>query len=116
MSLYLDASVVIPTLVGEAGIQAAERIMVRYAGALLLSDFTVAEVASAFSKLVRMKHISQAEAQSRLIDFDEWREAATAPAEIVANDMKMAAVFVRHFQLKLRAPDALHLAVCRRRG
>jgi uncharacterized protein len=38
----------------------------------------------------------------------------TRPAEIHAVDVRLAAAYVRRFDLALRAPDALHLAVAER--
>ena len=38
----------------------------------------------------------------------------TRPAEIHAVDVRVAGSFVRQFDLALRVPDALHLAVARR--
>jgi uncharacterized protein len=38
----------------------------------------------------------------------------TRPAEIHAVDVRLAAAYVRRFDLALRAPDALHLAIARR--
>jgi uncharacterized protein len=38
----------------------------------------------------------------------------TRHAEIHAVDVRLAAAYVRRFDLALRAPDALHLAIARR--
>ncbi len=38
----------------------------------------------------------------------------TRPAKMYAADMRLAGVFVRRFDLTLRVPDALHLAIARR--
>jgi hypothetical protein len=51
---------------------------------------------------------------ARLADFDAWRAAMSSPVEIVASDARLAYVYVRRFDLALRAPDAVHLAVSRR--
>jgi uncharacterized protein len=49
-----------------------------------------------------------------LADFDEWRASATEVVEMDAHDCRLANAYVRRFDLKLRAPDALHAAICRR--
>jgi predicted nucleic acid-binding protein len=49
-----------------------------------------------------------------MADFDAWRAAATADLDLHAADARLAHVFVRRFDLMLRAPDALHAAMCRR--
>src|SRR5438270_314844 len=45
----------------------------------------------------------------------ELRPAATsAPADVHAADRRLAYAYVRRFDLALRAPDALHLAIAHR--
>ncbi|HTT80158.1 MAG TPA: type II toxin-antitoxin system VapC family toxin [Stellaceae bacterium] len=115
MSVYFDASVLIPTLIH----QEATGVVQRYLGALgneqrLISDFAASEVASALSRLVRMGALAEPEAFNRLVDFDAWRAATSIAAEVRNADMRHAYAFVRRFDLALRAPDALHLAVSHR--
>jgi uncharacterized protein len=43
-----------------------------------------------------------------------WRAAMVSPADLHAADARLACAYVRHFDLMLRAPDALHLAIARR--
>ena len=115
MNLYLDASVLIPTLVEEQT-SAAVRALFRICRDLMVSDFAAAEVASALSRLVRMNRLTMTEAMERLADFDDWRAGATESAEVDPHDCRLANAYVRRFDLKLRAPDALHAAICRRLG
>jgi hypothetical protein len=49
-----------------------------------------------------------------LSDFDVWRAAMTRQAEMHAADVRLAGAFVRKFDLALRVPDALHLAIAQR--
>ncbi len=42
--------------------------------------------------------------------------ANAEPTEAESADMRVASTFVRRFELGLRAPDALHVAVCHRLG
>lgn len=114
MSAYLDASVLLPTLIEEAASAAVDAYMLAGARELLVSDFAAAEVASGLSRLVRMGLLEVADASARLADFDVWRAAMSSPADIDALDVRLAATYVRRFDLALRAPDALHLAVARR--
>lgn len=79
-----------------------------------VSHFAAAEVAPALSWLVRMDRLAVTAAAAKLADFDEWRACATANADMDANDHRLADSYVRRFDLKLRAPDALHVAICRR--
>ena len=53
MSVYLDASIILPTMVEEAISEAVDRFLAASTD-LVISDFAAAEVASAMSRLVRM--------------------------------------------------------------
>jgi predicted nucleic acid-binding protein len=48
--------------------------------------------------------------------FDTWSSANTTPLEIESVDILMATEFVRRFDLKLRLPDAIHIATALRVG
>jgi len=114
VSFYLDASVVVPTLVLQASSLAASGFLRSAADALLLADFTEGEVASAVSRLVRMRELTQSQGVAALADFDRWRLAETTPLEIEPADIQDAIRLVRRFELMLRTPDALHLAIAAR--
>ena len=116
MSVYLDASVLVPRLVEETATAAVDAYLADRPGELLISDFAAAEVASALSRLVRMRALSPPQASAALDDFDIWRAAASSPAETHAADARLAYAYVRRFDLKLRTPDALHLAITHRLG
>lgn len=116
MTRYLDASVLIPVLVEEGASEAVDAYLAAHAEALVISDFASAEVASALSRLVRTGALDPQDAAERLADFDLWRAAATQTVDVVAADVRLANAYVRRFELMLRAPDALHLAVSARLG
>jgi hypothetical protein len=114
VSWYLDASVLLPTLVVEQTSAAVDEFLLARANDLIVSDFAAAEVASALSRLVRMDRLTTTEAAYRLANFDDWRAGATELADMGAHDCRLANSYVRRFELTLRAPDALHAAICRR--
>ncbi len=114
MSVYLDASVLVPRFVKEPGTAAVDAYLDRRTDELVISDFAAAEVASALSRLVRMRVLAEADAQMSLGDFEIWRAANSATADVHAADGRLAYAYVRRFDLTLRAPDALHLAIARR--
>jgi len=114
LSVYLDASVILPTLIEEAASAAVDRFMDDLDDDLIVSEFAAAEVASALSRLVRTGLLDREDASRRLADFDAWRAAAARDLDLQASDVRLAHVFVRRFDLMLRAPDALHAAACRR--
>ena len=114
MNLYLDASVLMPAVIEEPSSTAVRELFRNRPDDLSVGDFAAAEVGSALSRLVRMERLTATEAAERLADFDEWRASATEVAEIDTHDCRLANTYVRRFDLKLRAPDALHAAICRR--
>jgi len=116
VNFYLDASVILPSLVLEASSASVDIFMSSRGGALMVSDFAATEVASALSRLLRVGAFPAAEAAARLADFDAWRTAETDTVDLQPSDARLANIFVRRFDLMLRAPDALHAAICRRTG
>jgi len=108
--------VLIPTLVEEPISGAVRAYLVAAERELLVSEFAAAEVASALSRLVRMRLLAANDAAERLADFETWRAAASSPVEIHSPDVRLAYAYVRRFDLMLRAPDALHLAIAMRLG
>jgi predicted nucleic acid-binding protein len=114
LSIYLDASVLTPTLVQELATTAVKAYLIAQKRELLISDFAAAEVASALSRLVRMGLLTAADAFARLSDLESWRAATSSPVDIHAADARLAYTYVRRFDLMLRAADAVHLAIARR--
>ena len=114
MTAYLDASVLLPTLIEEPGSPVVDRFIEGRTEDIVISEFVVAEVASALSRMVRTDRLDLDDARARLADLDAWRAATAADLDLQASDVRLANIFVRRFDLMLRAPDALHAAVCRR--
>ena len=113
MNAYLDASAILPTLIDESASMAVDTFLTECQEPLIISEFAAAEVASALSRLARTGLLTPQDAAARLADFDAWR-ATCADIDLKAADVRLAHVFVRRFDLMLRAPDALHAAICRR--
>jgi uncharacterized protein len=116
VSAYLDASVLVPRLVEEPHTAAVDAYLIGNPGELLISDFAAAEVASALSRLVRTRRLATHDAFSALTDFEIWRATSCSSVDVSAADARLAYGYVRRFELMLRAPDALHLAIARRLG
>jgi hypothetical protein len=104
----------LPILIKEPASATVDAFMSTVQQELWVSDFAAAEVASAVSRLVRTGRLQATDGAASLSDFDVWRAAMTRAAEIHAVDVRLASVYVRRFDLDLRAPDALHLAIARR--
>jgi predicted nucleic acid-binding protein len=111
---YLDASALVPFLLPEAASECIDAFIARAENPLAVSEFAAAEVASALSRLVRTHHLAPSVAAERLSDLDTWRVAATEDVDLQASDVRLASLYVRRFDLMLRAPDALHAAICMR--
>jgi uncharacterized protein len=101
-------------LVQEQGSAVVNAYLVAAERELLVSEFAAAEVASALSRLVRMRLLTTADAEARLVDFEAWRAAASSPVDLQPADARLAFAYVRRFDLMLRTPDALHLAIAAR--
>jgi len=113
---YLDASVLIPTLVEETDSADVDAYILSGTERWLISEFAAAEVASGLSRMVRMGRLDSAGAIRRLDDFETWRAADAVSVDFQPSDARLAYTYVRRFELALRAPDALHLAMARRLG
>jgi uncharacterized protein len=109
----LDASFLVPFLVEEPASDAIKAYLATRPDRLI-SDFAAAEVASALSRLVRTGLLTAEQGAARLADFDAWRAAVSSTADIHAANVRLAYAYVRRFDLALRVPDALHLAIVNR--
>ncbi len=118
MSFYLDASAILPTLLEEDASSAidASTFLAAWRQSSSGRLLPPAEVASALSRLIRIGDLTFEDASARLADFDAWRAAATSDIDVHASDVRLANVFVRRFELMLRAPNAVHTAICARSG
>lgn len=116
MTAYLDASVLVPLVVPESSSIRVELFLKRDPGPLFVSEFGATEAASAVSRLVRMEQISIAAAYVALDAFDDWRLTVAEAVDITRADFRLAHTLVRQFETKLKAPDALHIAVATRLG
>jgi len=116
VSWYLDASALLPRIVEERTSDAVDAFLNARTDTLVVSEFAAAEVASAISRLVRMGQLNTVQALGRLSAFDTWRIVATRATDMEPADLRLANAYVRRFDLMLRAPDAIHAAICVRLG
>lgn len=111
---YLDASVLVPLVIEKAVSEALHAFLLAPEPTLWVSEFASAEAASALSRLVRMKAITPSAATAALVDLDTWRLSKTCDVELNPSDVRLANLLVRRFETKLRAADALHIAMSKR--
>ena len=114
--LYLDASSIVTIFVEEPETQTIVDIVTACDTPPIVSDFAAGEVASAISRRLRERSFTETEARALLGQFDRWCRYATRVVEITSEDVSRAIALVRRFDLKLRMPDALHLAVAESRS
>jgi predicted nucleic acid-binding protein len=110
---YIDASVLVSIFIPDVFTPVA-RDWFRRDPVIIISDFAAAEFAAAASAKLRMRLLTQPDAQSLLDGFDAWLERLAARIEVRPEDIRQAERIVRRFELGLRVPDALHLALAQR--
>jgi predicted nucleic acid-binding protein len=114
MSTYLDSSVVVPLFVPQSQQDAVIEWLGRARIDGTVSEFTLVECASAFSRLVRETALSEAAAREALGAVVSWSGSLGAPVRFVSSDFDTARMLVSNAASGLRGPDALHLAAARR--
>jgi hypothetical protein len=112
--IYLDTSVIVPLFLSEPRSRDSERVCA--SDAIIVSELATAELSSALGLAVRSKRLPGDVAQSILSLFDAWMPVHAAAAEVLGDDFAVATVLLRRFDLALRTPDALHLAIASRLG
>lgn len=116
MSFYLDTNVVVPFFRPDPATAAVERWFSGAKASVAISDFGAVEFAAVLSRDVRANAISATQAKASLDKFDIWREQGARYIAVGSNDIQQAEQLVCDFRSKLRAPDALHLAVATNAG
>jgi uncharacterized protein len=114
LSLYLDASVIVPLFVHEARHPDMWAYLASVSSPVIVSSFAAGEVVSAMGRYVRKHELTADSARERLSDFEMWRTTATVSPPLIDADIALAATFVARFELALRLPDAIHIACARR--
>ena len=74
------------------------------------------EVSNVISRRLRIQALTLTEALTILSDFDLCRGRSALAAESTPTDIAGATLHVRRFELILRGPDAVHLAIAQRLG
>lgn len=116
MSLYLDASLLVPLVVAETQHPDIWAFLAQHPSPFVVTSFARGEAASALGRLVRKRVLGESDAQARLIELEAWCATVCAAPPVEDGDIRAASAFLRRFDLGLRLPDALHLACARRLG
>lgn len=114
MSVYLDASILVSLFSVDSLTPQAERFLRTSVGEVIVSDFAVAEFASAIARRVRMGRLDAKDAYGIFADFDTWTTDVASRVETTSGDVAAAGAFVRRLDLPLRTADAINIAIAHR--
>ena len=115
--IYLDTSFLTPLFREEATSSKVAAFLARQSvGTLAVNKWALVEFASLVSRDVRMSALSVAQGRRLIAEFEAMVADALILLMPTANDLTLAQQYVANFSTKLRAPDALHLAVAHNNG
>lgn len=114
MSVYLDANVIVPLFINDVFSARALAFMARHPANVIISDFASAEFASVLGVRCRTKAISVPQGKAALANFDAWVGVNAVAVECSSADIRAAEAMLRRFDLTLRTPDAVHIALAKR--
>lgn len=114
---YFDTSFLAPLILQEA---TSTRIEAKFAklepGMLYVSQWTQVEFASLIAREVRMGGLHAVEADTAMLQFDLLISDSFQILLPDVADYELAKLFIQNYSTKLRAGDALHLALARNRN
>lgn len=115
--LYFDTRFLAPLILEESTSEKIEAFFAKLpAGGLYVSHWTRIEFSSLIAREVRMGGLAESDALLAIAQFDELMvESFQILAPGVA-DYELAKEYIQHFTTKLRAGDALHLAIATNHG
>ena len=113
MSIYIDTSVVVSFFIQDDHADAARR-WARTDPSVAISDWTATEFSSALSHHVRLGSLSDRERKAAELAFDRWAMRGVV-LEVARERFRDARILMQGHR-RLRAPDALHLAIARHEG
>jgi len=113
---YLDASALLPLFLADEHTERMRRRVAPSQPPVAASLFGVAECGAVVASRVRGRILSPSEGARLLRTMDAWLDSMATLHRVDNADHEEAAALTRRFDLGLRAPDALHLAICRRLG
>ena len=115
--LYFDTSFVAPLILEEATSTQIEAFMTKQSsGDLFISHWTRVEFASLIAREVRMGGLPEPGALQAIAEFDEMVSESFQVLMPSPADYEIAKGYIQHFTSKLRAGDALHLAIAHNQG
>lgn len=115
MSHYCDASVIGTLVLRDTDWATLRHWIATTTPSLTYSDFGFGELASAVGRRVRTQELGANQARTLLLDFSKGLPGWTR-IPMVSSDIRTATDYMVRFELGLRFPDAIHIAVAQRLG
>lgn len=110
--LYFDTSFLAPLILEEATSAKIEAFFAKLpVGELYVSHWTRVEFSSLIAREVRIGGLAEADALLAIGQFDELVVESFQLVAPGVTDFELAKEYIQHFSTKLRAGDALHLAI-----
>lgn len=115
--LYFDTSFLAPLILEEETSEKVEAFVGTLpTGELCISHWTRTEFASLLAREVRMGALAEDNALAAMDQFDAMVAESFQVLAPGAADFELATGYIKHFATKLRAGDALHLAIASNHG
>jgi predicted nucleic acid-binding protein len=111
VNAYVDTSALASALYNDVFAERSRRALAANAGSLSHSDFAATEFASVVARRVRANEFSIAQAEDSFRKFDATIGRILTRVPLDPSDIGAAERLVKRFELGLKAPDAIHLAV-----
>jgi predicted nucleic acid-binding protein len=114
---YLDTSLLVAVLTPEARTHELQQWLGQQKPEeLAISDWVIAEFSAALAAKLRAGRVDASERAAALGEFAQLCASSFAILPISRAHFQMAARFADQHALSLRAPDALHVALCADNG
>ena len=115
--IYLDTSFLTPLFREETTSSKVADFLARQpVGTLAVSKWAPVEFASLISRDTRMGALTAGQGRRLIAEFDAMVADALVVLMPTVTDFTLAQQYVANFSTRLRAPDALHLAVAHNNG
>ena len=114
--LYIDTCVLVAVLMPEAHSATAVAFLEQANAPLAISSWSITELHSALGLKVRTKALSPSQAEAVLQGFERSLAPGLLELELEPQDFRNANACLRGWRSRLRAGDALHLAIASGRG